>query len=99
MVRRDWDGDQPRLLPAWTVILVSRDDLPPAELVWRHRRKQGQENALKGPLRELGLNHPPFRWYRANQAFYLCGQIAQLLLRAMQYQMLPETARQHRCSR
>lgn len=95
MVRQDRDGDQPRLLPAWTVMLVCRDDLPLAELVRRHRGKQGQENALKGPLSELGLHHPPCRSYRANQAFYLCGQIAQLLLRSLQYQMLPEAARRH----
>lgn len=29
---------------------VSRDDLPLPELVKRHRGKQGQENAFKGPL-------------------------------------------------
>lgn len=95
VVRQDRDGDQPRLLPAWTVILVSRDDLSLPELVRRHRGKQGQENALKGPLSELGLHHPPCRSYQANQAFYLCGQIAQLLLRSLQYQMLPEAAREH----
>ena len=33
VVRRDRDGDQPRRLPAWTVMLVRRDDLPLPELV------------------------------------------------------------------
>ncbi|MCY4041048.1 MAG: hypothetical protein OXF72_07310 [Gammaproteobacteria bacterium] len=83
------------LIPAHTVILVSRNDLPLKELVRRHRGKQGQENAFKGPLVELGLHHPPCRGYRANQAFYVCGQLAQLLLVAMQYGLLPKAARKH----
>ena len=95
VVRRRDDGPQRRLVPAYTVILVSRDDLPLAELVRRHRGKQGQENAFKGPLIDLDLHHPPCRRFHANQAFYLCGQIAQLLLRAVQYQLLPQEARRH----
>ena len=35
------------------------------------------------------------RGYRANQAFYALGQIAQVLLRAVQYTALPKKARQH----
>ena len=50
VIRQLYDGPQRRLTPAYTVILVSRNDLPLAELVRRHRGKQGQENALKGPL-------------------------------------------------
>lgn len=95
VVRRLYEGRQKLLIPAYTVILVSRNDLPVAELVRRHRGKQGQENAFKGPLIDLDLHHPPCRKYRANQAFYACGQIAQLLLRAVQYRVLPETARRH----
>jgi len=95
VVRRLYDGAQRRLVPAYTVILVSRDDLPLAELVRRHRGKQGQENAFKGPLIDMDLHHPPCRRFHANQAFYVCGQIAQLLLRALQYRVLPSTARQH----
>ena len=95
VVRRDRDGEQELLQPAYTVILVSRDDLAVGELVRRHRAKQGQENAFKGPLTELGLHHPPCHSYKANQAFYWCGQIAQLLLLALQYQVLPEKARKH----
>jgi len=83
------------LMPAYTVILVSRDDLPLAELVHRHRGKQGQENAFKGPLIDMDLHHPPCRRFHANQAFYACGQIAQLLLRAVQYELLPKAARRH----
>ena len=86
---------QTLLLPVYTVILVSRDDLPLDELVRRHRGKQGQENAFKGPLIDLDLHHPPCRRFRANQAFYICGQIAQVLLRAVQYQLLPARARRH----
>ena len=38
---------------------------------------------FKGPLIEMDLHHPPCRRFAANQAFYACGQIAQLLLMAM----------------
>lgn len=85
--RRSVDG-QGLLLPWHTVILVSRHDLPLAELATRHRGKQGQENAFKGPLRDMDLHHPPCRGYRANQAFYALGQIAQVLPRAVQYTVL-----------
>ena len=88
VIRRRRDRGQTLLLPVYTVILVSRDDLPLDELVRRHRGKQGQENAFKGPLIDLDLHHPPCRKFRANQAFYICGQIAQVLLRAVQYQLL-----------
>ena len=95
VIRRDRDGEQELLQPAYTVILVSRDDLRVGELVRRHRAKQGQENAFKGPLTELGLHHPPCKSYQANQAYYWYGQIAQLLLLMLQYQVLPEKAREH----
>lgn len=92
--RRSVDG-QGLLIPQHTVILVSRHDLPLAELVARHRGKQGQENAFKGPLRDMDPHHPPCRGYRANQTFYALGQIAQVLLRAVQYTALPKGARRH----
>ena len=95
VIRRTHDGPQRRLQPAYTVILVSRDDLPLDELVRRHRQKQGQENAFKGPLIDLDLHHPPCRAFHANQAYYLCGQLAQVLLRMIQYRLLPEAARRH----
>ena len=95
VIRRRRDRGQSLLLPVYTVILVSRDDLPLDELVRRHRGKQGQENAFKGPLIDLDLHHPPCRKFRANQAFYICGQLAQMLLRAVQYQLLPARARRH----
>lgn len=53
------------------------------------------ENAFKGPLVDLDLHHPPCRRFRANQAFHACGQLAQLLLRAVQYRLLPKAARRH----
>ncbi len=95
VIRRTHDGPQGRLQPAYTVILVSRADLPLEELVRRHRQKQGQENAFKGPLIDLDLHHPPCRAFHANQAYYLCGQLAQLLLRMLQYRLLPVQARHH----
>ena len=70
----------------YSVILVSRGDLPLKELVKRHRGKQGQENAFKGSLINLDLHHLPCRSFTANQMVYTCGQIAQLLLRAVQFQ-------------
>ncbi len=93
--RRARGGGQGLLVPRHTVILVSRGDLPPRELVLRHRGRQGRENAFKGPLRDMDLHHPPCRGYRANQAFYALGQIAQMLLRAVQFAALPKKARGH----
>ncbi|MCY3829881.1 MAG: transposase [Rhodospirillaceae bacterium] len=97
VVIRRRDRGQTLLLPFYTVILVSRDDLALDELVRRHRGKQGQENAFKGPLIDLDLHHPPCRKFRANQAFYVCGQLAQMLLRAVQYRLLPTRARVTAC--
>ena len=95
VVRSHFDGDQRRLAPRYTFILVSRDDLSLRELVARHRGKQGHENAQKGPLIDLDLHHPPCQKLGANQAFYACGQLAQLLLIATQYELLPSDARCH----
>ena len=95
VVRKLLEGAQGDFLPVHTVILVSRDDLPLAELVRRHRGKQGQENAFKGPLRDLDLHHPPCRKLLANRLFYACGQLAQMLLRAVQFNLLPKSARRH----
>jgi len=95
VVRRRVENGQGLLVPHHTVILVSRGDLPLDELVRRHRGKQGQENAFKGPLRDLDLHHPPCRGYRANQAFYALGWIAQVLLRAVQFTALPKRTRKH----
>ena len=64
-------------------------------MVKRHRGKQGQENAFKEPLRDLDLHHPPCRKLLARQAFYICGQLAQMLLRSVQYGLLPREARKH----
>ena len=101
VIRRRRQGAQLLLVPHHTVILVSRNDLPLKELVHRHRGKQGPalmgrlENAFKGPLRDMDLHHPPCRSYRANQAFHALGQIAQVPLRAVQYEALPKSARRH----
>lgn len=95
VIRSYWDGPQKLLTPRYTFILVSRDDLPLEELVKRHRGKQGQENALKGPLIDLDLHHPPSSRFNANRAFYIAGQIAQMLLCAVQFKLLPEKAREH----
>ena len=93
VVRRDVINGMKQLVPIYTVILVSRDDLELDEMVLRHRGKQGQENAFKGPLREMNLHHPRCSKFLANQAYYECALIAQLLIRAIQHRMLPEEAR------
>ena len=95
VVRTIQQDKQKLLFPRYTFILVSRDDLPLAEVVRRHRGKQGQENALKGPLIHLDLHHPPCGLFNANRAFYGAGQIAQILLVAMQMKLLPFEARKH----
>ena len=89
VIRRLKEGRQPLLYPVYTVILVSTDRLPISEAVCRHRGKQGQENAFKGPLIDLDLHHPPCSSFAANQAYYLCGLLAQGLLRGLQYWLMP----------
>ena len=69
VVRKFLEGAQREMFPVQTVIPVSRDNLPLAELVRRYRGKQGQKNAFKGPLRDLDLHHLPCRRLLANQAF------------------------------
>ncbi len=96
VVRQKEDGRQGRIFPRYQFILVSREDLGLTELVRRHRQKQGQENILKGPLRDLGLHHPPCQRFVANQAYYTLGQIAYLLIVGMQYNLLPEEAKRCR---
>ena len=71
VVRQQCEGKQGLLEPRSTVILTSRADLP--GVVRRRCGKQGQENAQKGPLSELGLHHPPCKSYVANQTFYQYG--------------------------
>ena len=66
VIRRRRDQRQTLLVPIYTVILVSRDDLPLDRLVRRHRGKQGQENTFKGPLIDLDLHHPYLRSTRAD---------------------------------
>jgi len=95
VVRTMQEDTQKLLLPRYTLILVSRNDIPLAEIVRRHREKQGQENALKGPLIHLDLHHPPCGLFNANRAFYAAGQIAQTLRIALQVKLLPKEARSH----
>jgi len=76
VVRTRQEDKQKLLFPRYTFIPVSRNDLPLAEIVKRHRGKQGQENAFKGPLLHLDLHHPPGGVFNANRAFYAAGQRA-----------------------
>ena len=89
-LRPSGDGD---LFPTYTVIATSNERVSRATVVTRHRAKQGWENGFKGPLREMDLHHPPTGCFRGNQLYYTCGLIAQQLLVAIQYGMLPSDAR------
>lgn len=95
VVRTRQEEKQKLLFPRYTFILVSRNDIALAEIVKRHRGKQGQENAFKGPLIHLDLHHPPCGLFNANRAFYAAGQIAQILLVAIEMRFLPVEARGH----
>ena len=95
VIRSLCEGPQRSLWPKYTVILVSRNDIPLREVVKRHRSKQGQENLHKGPLIHLDLHHPPCQKFDANQAYYIAGQIAHNLLVALKFELLPEQARSH----
>ena len=81
------------LFPTYTVIATSNDRVSRAAVVQRHRAKQGWENGFKGPLRAMDLHHPPTASLVGNQLYYTCGLLAQQLLVAMQYDMLPAAAR------
>ncbi len=61
VIRRDRNGEQRLPGPVYTGIPVSQDRLPLAELVRRHRGRQGQEHAFQEPLPDLGLPHLPCR--------------------------------------
>lgn len=95
VVRTHEERGQRLLLARHTYILCSDPTLPLTEAVKRHRGKQGQENAQKGPLIDLDLHHPPCRRLQANRAYYTLGQIAQILLVTAQYRLLPKPARGH----
>jgi len=95
VVRTMREDKQKLLFPRYTFILVSRNDIALGEILKRHRGKQGQENAFKWPLIHLDLHHPPCGLFNANRAFYAAGQIAQILLVAMQLRLLPAEARVH----
>ena len=95
VIRRTQEGPQGLLQPAYTVILVSRDDLPLEELVADTGKSRSRRTTSKGLLIDLDLHHSPCRAFHTNQAYYLCGQLAQLLLRLIQYRLLPAKACRH----
>ena len=51
VIRRTYEEGQRLPLPHYSLILISRDDLPLADLVGRHRAKPGPQSACKGPPR------------------------------------------------
>ena len=88
-------GGQCLLPPQHTVILSSRSDFAPQSVADVHRSKQGCENGWKGLLEDLGLHHPRCRALEANRAWACCAHLTHLLLRALQFEVLPESA--HGC--
>ena len=68
VIRRTYEEGQRLLLPHYSLILISRDDLPLADLVGRHRAKPGPQSACKGPPRELNLDRPPCKFRALNQS-------------------------------
>ena len=92
VVRRVREGGQGQLFPAYTVILVSRDDLPVDELV---RRQAGPRERVQGAADRSGPASSAVPAVPANQAFYVCSKLAQLLLCAGQYGRLLVAARAH----
>ena len=97
VVVRHWDvvNGERSLFPRYIVIATSNHKVSMAKVVKRHRSKQGSENGFNGPLIEMDLHHPPTPKFHGNQLYYTCGLIAQQLLIATQFKMLPEDARSH----
>ena len=89
VVRTVVENGQPLMFPHDSLILVSRDDLSAEELLLRHRGKQKLNNVLKGPLQDLGLHNSPSHRLFINQAYYACAQLAQALLRVVEYRLFP----------
>ena len=85
VIRKIVENSQRRLFPIYSFILTNITDLPVPEVVRMHRRKQGQENEQKGPLIDLDLHHPSSSNFMANQVIYTAAQIAQNLIRGIQY--------------
>ena len=84
-------GGQLLLEPRHAVILTSRSDVAPQSVADVHRSKQGCENSWKGLLEDLGLHHPRCRALEANRVWVCCAHLAHLLLRSLQFEVLPES--------
>lgn len=60
------------------------------QTVWMlYGTKQGRENHLKTPLRDLGLHHPPSCRLGVNQAFYAIALAAANIAMVMRYRVMP----------
>lgn len=81
---------------SYTFICTNNTSLDAEEVIRRHRGKQGQENAFKGPLEDLGLHHPRCHSLIANQVIARLVQLTQLLLRILQQQRASSTPKQAR---
>ena len=90
-IRTFWDGDQRLMYPRYSFILTNIEDLSTPEIIRMHRGKQGQENEMKGPLIDLDLHHPSSESFMANRVIYTIGQLAQILIRCVQYLALPKS--------
>ena len=61
-----------------------------AQAIWMlYGTKQGRENHLKTPLRDLGLHHPPSCRLGVNQAFYAVALAASNIAMVLRYRVMP----------
>ena len=84
-------GGQLLLEPRHAVILTSRSDVAPQSVADIHRSKQRCENSWKGLLEDLGPHHPRCRALEANRVWLCCAHLAHLLLRTLQFEVLPDS--------
>jgi len=77
---------------------IEPEDLPKSFLkkfgygqgIWMlYGTKQGRENHLKTPLRDLGLHNPPSCRLGVNQAFYAIALVASNIAMVLRYRVMP----------
>jgi len=65
-----------------------------AQSIWMlYSTKQGRENHLKTPLRDLRLHNPPSCRLGVNQAFYTLALAASNIAMVLRYRVMPEETR------
>ncbi len=105
IVSRRWE-DEKEIEGIWNYSFVATciepDEIPRnllkrygyAQSIWMlYSTKQGRENHLKTPLRDLGLHHPPSCRLGINQAFYTLALAASNIAMVLRYRVMPEETR------